>query len=315
MKNEQKNKDKVLEVVILVVGIILYLVIFITQTRFSIGGNNNFNGILSQIQNLIVVLMTVKAHKKGYIGAMVLSIVSALSTLFQFIMGHAPIVGVLVPVVTILMITLIYVFYNNMRKANSELFDTIKELNASNAALKEKDETLMYLAYHDILTGLANKQKLMEVLEERVSNHSSKPFSVIEANIDNIKEITDTYGLNTGDEIIFNYADKINNICGDKYFLARLGTGRFIILIDGMQTQNDIINITNAINVVINEPVVVKDIAFKTTMSYGVVTYPSNAQTPEKIIQYVNSTIDYVTSHGGNNICFFTNNNQSTYIN
>ena len=81
--------------------------------------------------------MTVKAHKKGYIGAMVLSIVSALSTLFQFIMGHAPIVGVLVPVVTILMITLIYVFYNNMRKANSELFDTIKELNASNEALKD----------------------------------------------------------------------------------------------------------------------------------------------------------------------------------
>ena len=56
-----------------------------------------------------------------------------------------------------------------------------------------------------------------------------------------------------------------------------------------------------------------KNIAFKTTMSYGVVTYPNNAYSTERLIQYANITTDQVITNGGNNI-IFCDDCQSMYI-
>jgi diguanylate cyclase (GGDEF)-like protein len=208
---------------------------------------------------------------------------------------------------------LIYSYSDKMQVANDALTATVGELNKANETLVAKDKKLMQLAYYDILTGLANKQKLIETLDEKIAMGSNHPFTVVEASIDNLKEITDTYGLNTADEIIANYAEKVKNICGNDKFISRLDTGRFVIVIDGEQEQKNIVSLVSSINNVINEPVVVKDIAFKTTMSYGAVTFPSGANTSERIIQCINSCIDYVNARGGNNIRFFSN-SSSVYV-
>ena len=200
-----------------------------------------------------------------------------------------------------------------MDKANKELSLTVDELNKTNEALVAKDKKLMYLAYHDILTGLANKQLLIETLDEKISKNTNEPFALIEINIDNMKEITNKYGMNVADEIVFSYSEKIKNACNNKYQIFSLNNERFVILVDGKKSQSDIMNIAKTINAITNEPIVIKDIAFKTTMSYGVASYPDNATNTERLIQCTNTSVDYVVLRGGNNINFYVD-NQSVYL-
>lgn len=306
-----ENK-KTSNVPILVIGIILCIILIVIQ---RVNRVDAFNGVISQLQNIIVLVMTIKAKKQGLIATIVLNMITCVSAAISVIVtkqiGALP--GIVVPLVNILMVYIIYSYINKIQKTNDALSVTIDQLNKANDTLVAKDKKLMHLAYHDVLTGLANKQKLMEVLDEKVLKGKENPFTIIEASIDNLKEITDTYGLNTADEIIFTYATKIKDVCKNTNLVARLDTGRFIIIIDGQQTQDTIITLVNSMNKVINEPVVVKDKAFKTTMSYGVVAYPTGANTSERLIQCANSTIDYVKSKGGNNVSFFSN-SKSIYV-
>lgn len=301
------------ENVILVLGIIVCIVLMAIQKMNTV---NALNGLIAQLQNIVIVLLTVKAHKKGFIASVVINIISCLSSLSGVILSHqmGALPGIIIPLVTILMAYFIYSYSSKMQKANDALSVTIDELNKANDTLVAKDKKLMHLAYYDILTGLANKQKLMDTLDEKIARGKQNPFTVIEASIDNLKEITDTYGLNTADEIIFSYASKVKNVCGNTNFVSRLDTGRFVIIMDGQQSQDNVISLVSSINKVINEPVVVKDIAFKTTMSYGVVNFPDGAGTSERLIQCANSAIDYVNARGGNNVSFFSN-SSSVYVN
>lgn len=302
---------------ILILGIIVYLILMVVQNRVQQMNMTFLNGLIAQVQNITIVLMTVKAHRNGFIASVIISLISSIQTLVMGVLiggnvGAIP--GVVIPLVMILMSYLIYNYSNKMQKANEELSVTIDELNKSNAILVAKDEKLMYLAYHDLLTGLANKQLLIETMDEKISKHSDAPFTVLEVNIDNIKEITDKFGMNVADEIIFSYSEKIKKVCEDKYFIACLNSSRFIILVDGIQTQNDIMNIANIINNATNKPIVIKETAFKTTISYGVALYPTSANNTEKLIQCANASVDYVVSRGGNNIKFYVD-SKSVYIN
>lgn len=310
------SEKKKSNLVVLVLCIIIYLILMVVQNRVQQMNMSFLNGLIAQVQNIVIVLMTVKAHKSGFIASVIINLISSIQTLLLGViiggsLGAIP--GVVIPIVMILMSYLIYNYSDKMQKANEELSVTINELNKSNATLVAKDEKLMYLAYHDLLTGLANKQLLVETMDEKISKNADAPFTVLEVNVDNIKEITDKFGMNVADEIIFSYAERIKNACGDKYFIACLNSSRFIILVDGIQSQNDIMNIANIINNATNQPIVIKETAFKTTMSYGVASYPVSANNTERLIQCVNASVDYVISRGGNNIKFYVD-SKSVYI-
>lgn len=310
-----KNSNK-FEVPIVVIGIILYLILMVGQGKIQAMGLSFLNGLVAQLQTILIVVMTVKAHKKGFIASVIISAVSSIQTLLMIVLVHhqmSALPGVVVPLVTILMAYLIYSYASKMTKANEELSVAIDDLHKANDVLVAKDKKLMYLAYHDVLTGLPNKQLLVDTIDKKIAENEKSPFTLIEANIDNIREINYSYGLNVADEIIFSYSEKIKKVCSDKYFVARLSNSRFIILVDSIQTKSDINSITNTINAVLNEPVIVKNIAFKTTMSYGIVTYPNNAYSTERLIQYANITTDQVIANGGNSI-IFCDDCQSMYI-
>ena len=311
MKNSNKS-----EVLIVTIGIILYIVLIVGQMRIQMMGLSFLNGLIAQLQTILIVIMTVKAHKKGFIASVVISAISSIQALMVSVIVRqqmSALPGVVIPLVTIFMAYLIYSYASKMTKANEELSVAIDDLHKANDVLVAKDKKLMYLAYNDVLTGLPNKQLLVDTIDKKIAENEKSPFTLIEANIDNIREINYSYGLNVADEIIFSYSEKIKKVCSDKYFVARLSNSRFIILVDGTQTKSDINSITNTINAVLNEPVIVKNIAFKTTMSYGIVTYPNNAYSTERLIQYANITTDQVIASGGNNI-IFCDDSQSIYI-
>lgn len=297
---------------VIVVCVIVYIMLLVLQNTITRQGITFLNGVISQVQNIVVVIMTVKAQKKGFIASTVVNLLSFAQALITVIHSSSALPGVFIPLVMILMSYLIYSYSNKMNIANDELSKTIDELNKTNANLVEKDKTLMHMAYHDILTGLGNKHLLVETIDNKITNKPNEPFCLIELNVDNMREITNRFGMNTADEIIFYYAEKIKGACENKYEIFSFNNERFVLLVDGRLSANDVQGIANTINNATREPIVIKDTGFKTTISYGVACYPDNANNSERLIQCINTSVDLVILNGGNNINFY--NNQSVYL-
>ena len=105
----------------------------------------------------------------------------------------------------------------------------IIRIKASNSALEKQIETL---TQQDIITGLANRQYFLQVLNERIaiSATSGEHRALIYITLDNFKTIRDESGIDACDQALRDIARVLKSSCGEKDCLSRFGDCSFTIL-------------------------------------------------------------------------------------
>ena len=106
-------------------------------------------------------------------------------------------------------------------------------LERSLAELSRLKEELHYQAFHDDLTGLANRSLFLERLSERLADRS-RPMapSVLFLDLDDFKVVNDTMGHAAGDRLLAEVAERLRSVLRDGDLAARLGGDEFAILIE-----------------------------------------------------------------------------------
>jgi diguanylate cyclase (GGDEF)-like protein/PAS domain S-box-containing protein len=100
----------------------------------------------------------------------------------------------------------------------------------------EKQERLDYLAYYDVLTGLANRTLFVDRLSQALrcaANHSRR-FAVCLLDLDRFKNINDSLGRALGDSLLRQVASWLTTEAEDKNLVARIDADRFALLIPGI---------------------------------------------------------------------------------
>lgn len=97
---------------------------------------------------------------------------------------------------------------------------------------KKAEAALLELAATDALTGLSNRRHVFELAEKAVavSQRYHRPLAVIMLDIDNFKNINDTYGHGGGDEAIYQFALRIRATLRQSDLLGRYGGDEFLIV-------------------------------------------------------------------------------------
>ncbi len=307
----EKKSNQTKEVVILVVGIILFLVLFAAQggvSRALASGQqvppfmSSLNGIIAQAHVLISTFLVVAARKKGYIAAVILNLISAVSVVIN---SRTPI-GIVVSLISIVTITVIYVYYLKVSKANEELSVTNNELRENNRIMREKDEKLTYLAYYDVLTGLANRQLFIEQIDDMIETNSKTPFTVIFFDIDDFKQINDSYGHNTGDVMLSTYADRLRLFCGEENFVGKLGGDEFAVILPGAVTESGIVSYIERLRNAVCKPVQVEGTVLRTSMSFGVASYPNDGANSQDILKSTDIAVYNAKANGKDRTCFYS---------
>ena len=93
-------------------------------------------------------------------------------------------------------------------------------------------EQLERLAYHDFLTGIANRRQV-EVLAQIAlasAQRRRESFSVLMLDIDNFKKVNDTYGHHVGDDILRELATRLRNELRESDIFGRWGGEEFIVI-------------------------------------------------------------------------------------
>ena len=98
---------------------------------------------------------------------------------------------------------------------------------------KQRSDKLQLVATTDELTGLANRERYREVVEERIAGAGAAPdggFAVMLMDLDRFKEINDTLGHHYGDVLLRDLGPRLVEAVGPDGLVARLGGDEFAVL-------------------------------------------------------------------------------------
>jgi diguanylate cyclase (GGDEF)-like protein/PAS domain S-box-containing protein len=112
------------------------------------------------------------------------------------------------------------------------------------------EEELRHGAFHDPLTGLANRALLHERL---VAVDGSVPAALLLLDLDGFKAVNDTLGHGVGDDVLLEVAARLRAACRPADLVARLGGDEFVVLADG--TPEHILPLAERLLAVLSRPV------------------------------------------------------------
>jgi len=104
---------------------------------------------------------------------------------------------------------------------------------------KQTEEKIVYLSFHDRLTGLYNRRFFEEELK-RLDVARNYPLTLVMADVNGLKLINDSFGHAIGDELLVNVAKVLRNGCRRDDIIARLGGDEFVVLLpntDAVETE------------------------------------------------------------------------------
>jgi diguanylate cyclase (GGDEF)-like protein len=133
---------------------------------------------------------------------------------------------------------------------NDELLKTNELLKREIAERKWTQEQLMHNALHDSLTGLPNRNLLIDRLKlliNRVKRQKDHLFAVIFFDLDRFKIINDSLGHMFGDQLLIAIARRLELCVRPTDTVARFGGDEFVILLDGIEDVNDATRVSERI--------------------------------------------------------------------
>jgi diguanylate cyclase (GGDEF)-like protein len=133
-------------------------------------------------------------------------------------------------------------------------------------------EELRQLATHDFLTGLLNRRACVDSLVVELDRgcRTGDPVCVVMADIDHFKAINDTYGHQTGDEILCEVAHRMQKSLRPYDIAGRFGGEEFIMILPECNLTEGVKLAQRICRLVRSEPVIIKDVPIKISMSLGV---------------------------------------------
>jgi diguanylate cyclase (GGDEF)-like protein/PAS domain S-box-containing protein len=111
-----------------------------------------------------------------------------------------------------------------------DLLIVLAEITSNILARQKTESNIRYISFHDQLTGLYNRH-FLEVEMERLDTARQLPLTVIMADLNGLKLVNDTYGHDTGDELLKTAATIIRNSCREEDIISRWGGDEFVILL------------------------------------------------------------------------------------
>ena len=147
---------------------------------------------------------------------------------------------------------------------------------------------LIHNAFHDTLTGLPNRALLLDRLKQAIARKKRSPeksFSVLYLDLDHFKNINDSLGHATGDQLLMTVAEILKENLRAMDTVARLGGDEFIMLLEDIPGMEDTYEITQRILKGLSTPQKLNDHEVFVTASIGIISCEMAYDDPEQLLR------------------------------
>jgi len=160
------------------------------------------------------------------------------------------------------------------------------EVRRRTEALAKSEERRRVLETRDPLTGLPNRQLMMELVQIQIdeSSRTQAPFHVLLVGLDHFSVINETFGREGGHEVLVRVGILLESIAGDSSPVARIGDDEFVVLVaPDSAVAPDFL--AQRILGAIQAPIDFASGTMYVGASIGIATFPENGATPETLMR------------------------------
>jgi len=153
--------------------------------------------------------------------------------------------------------------------------------------LSNANQHLQFLATHDNLTGLPNRFLFFDRLDQAIkkSRRQKHRFALLFIDLDDFKQVNDSFGHVTGDEALKKVADFLAQSVRDSDTVARLAGDEFMIILDNIRSISDVETITQKTLRAISQPIETEQATIVVTASIGISIFPDHGQDAEILLK------------------------------
>lgn len=173
------------------------------------------------------------------------------------------------------------------KRAEQELRQAAVELTRANIELKLSEDRLRSLAYHDTLTGLGNRKKFHDALNQSLTwaNNNNQLVALMFLDLDGFKQVNDTLGHDTGDQLLRVVAQRLTNSLRNSDIVSRLGGDEFTVILSGIPQADYAAKVAEKILKALSEVFVLEGKNVFVTVSIGISIYPKNGEVEDILIK------------------------------
>jgi diguanylate cyclase (GGDEF)-like protein len=158
---------------------------------------------------------------------------------------------------------------------------------------KKLEQRLEYMAYHDMLTGLANRRLLIDRLQQALANAKRMEHSVavLYLDFDYFKLINDTWGHDVGDEFLQLIAMRLKSCVRGMDTVSRIGGDEFVLVLSCIQSPEEAARVAQRVLETIQQPWQIKQQQFTLSTSIGISLFPAHGEDVDTLLRYADRAL------------------------
>lgn len=173
---------------------------------------------------------------------------------------------------------------------------------------KNSESTIRQQAFFDTLTGLPNRRMFRDRLEQEVKKckRDAQQIAILFIDLDHFKEVNDTLGHNSGDELLVEAASRLQKCVRESDTVARMGGDEFTIILTEISDSDRLQPILQKLLRAMEDVFQLGDEQVFVSASIGVTLYPLDGTDIDELFKNADQAL-YVAKGGGRNrFSFFT---------
>ena len=202
----------------------------------------------------------------------------------------------------------------NKSELENKVTERTKELSSINSDLEnvisekeQAEKSLQYLAYHDELTGLPNKNLLVDRINQSIktSSRDNQQMAILFLDLDRFKNINDSLGHTVGDHLLQEVAIRLHKTLRSHDTVSRNGGDEFVIVLERLKNHNEAIYVAKKIISCLTDPFDILAHKIHIGASIGISVFPSDGETPLILLRNADTAMYRAKQAGGNQLQFY----------
>ncbi|MBR1274206.1 GAF domain-containing protein [Bradyrhizobium sp. AUGA SZCCT0283] len=170
------------------------------------------------------------------------------------------------------------------------------------------DERIEYLASHDSLTNLPNREMFNGMLRRAIDGAAryQRQFALLFIDLDRFKVINDSLGHDAGDMLLVEIGGRLRRALRSSDVVARLGGDEFVVILEETAERPEVERIAGELLSVLSQPLQLSGHECHTTASIGIAMYPSDGTDMQTLTKNADMAMYLAKEDGKNGFRFFT---------
>jgi len=196
---------------------------------------------------------------------------------------------------------------NKVTERTKELIDININLEKVIDKKEKAEQSLQYLAYHDELTGLPNKNLLVDRINQSIktSSRNEQKMAILFLDLDRFKNINDSLGHTVGDKLLQEVSARLYKSLRSHDTISRNGGDEFVVVLERLKNTNEAIQVAQKVIKCLTDTFNIYSHKIHIGASIGISIYPVDGDNPLILLRNADTAMYRAKQAGGNQLQFY----------